>query len=100
MREVARLAGLPLRAIQRELALYQRCGLVVRRQRGRQVFVGIARTHPLIAPLRDLFSAAAALSVPPDGAETQRSPDRSSPGQPAVGTAPGRPGKDRSWRVW
>lgn len=61
LREIARAAGVPLRAVQRELALYQSIGLISRRPRGREVFIAVDRAHPLFAGLRALLAQAAAV---------------------------------------
>jgi len=62
LREIARAAGVPLRAVQRELALYLRIGLIRRRPRGREVFIAVDRTHPLFAGLRALLVGTGAMS--------------------------------------
>jgi DNA-binding transcriptional ArsR family regulator len=58
LREIARACGVPLRAAQREMALYEAMGLVQRVPRGRQVFFAVETGHPLFAELRALIEKA------------------------------------------
>ncbi|OYV66788.1 MAG: hypothetical protein B7Z74_10575, partial [Deltaproteobacteria bacterium 21-66-5] len=51
LREVARRAGVPLQAAQRELENLERIALVQRTKRGRQVFFRVETSHPLFADL-------------------------------------------------
>jgi DNA-binding transcriptional ArsR family regulator len=64
LREIARRAGVPLRAVQRELALLEEIALVERHRRGRQVFVAVQTSHPLYADLRSLLVRSEGLVVP------------------------------------
>jgi predicted nucleotidyltransferase len=64
LREIARRAGVPLRAVQRELALLEEIALVERHRRGRQVFVAVQRSHPLYQDLRSLLVRSEGLVVP------------------------------------
>ncbi len=64
LREVARLAGVPLRAAQRELAKLATIGLVESRRRGHQVFFTVDRGHPLFADLRSLLLKTEGIAVP------------------------------------
>jgi predicted nucleotidyltransferase len=64
LREIARRAGVPLRAVQRELALLEEIALVERHRRGRQVFVAVQTSHPLYADLRSLLVKSEGLVVP------------------------------------
>jgi predicted nucleotidyltransferase len=64
LREIARRAGVPLQAAQRELALFEEIALVERRRRGRQVFVSVQRSHPLYEDLRSLLLKSDGLAVP------------------------------------
>ena len=41
LREIARRAGVPLKAAQRELALLEQIAMIERHRRGRQVFVSV-----------------------------------------------------------
>lgn len=64
LREIARRAGVPLRAAQRELAILERIALVQRERRGRQVFFRVETDHPLFADLRALFLKSDGLALP------------------------------------
>lgn len=64
LREVARLAGVPLRAAQRELARLAAIGLVGARRRGHQVFFTVDRAHPLFADLRSLLTKTEGIAIP------------------------------------
>ena len=64
VREIARRAGVPLQAAQRELALLEEIALVKRQQRGRQVFVSVQTTHPLFEDLRSLLLKSEGLAIP------------------------------------
>lgn len=55
IREIARRAGVPLKAAQRELALLEEIALIERLRRGRQVFVSVQTSHPLFEDLRSLL---------------------------------------------
>lgn len=55
VREIARRAGVPLQAAQRELTLLEEIALIERHRRGRQVFVTVQTSHPLFEDLRSLF---------------------------------------------
>lgn len=64
LREIARRAGVPLKAAQRELALLEEIALVERQRRGRQVFVSVQTTHPLFEDLRSLLLKSEGLAIP------------------------------------
>jgi predicted nucleotidyltransferase len=64
MREIARRAGVPLQAAQRELENLERIALVQRAKRGRQVFFRVDASHPLFADLRALLLKSDGLSIP------------------------------------
>jgi predicted nucleotidyltransferase len=64
LREIARRAGVPLRAVQRELALLEEIALVERHRRGQQVFVAVQTSHPLYEDLRSLLVKSDGLVVP------------------------------------
>jgi predicted nucleotidyltransferase len=64
LREIARRAGVPLQAAQRELALLEEMALVERQQRGRQVFVTVQTSHPLFEDLRSLLLKSEGLAIP------------------------------------
>lgn len=64
LREIARRAGVPLRAVQRELTLLEEIALVERHRRGRQVFVAVQTSHPLYEDLRSLLVKSDGLVVP------------------------------------
>lgn len=64
LREIARRAGVPLKAAQRELENLERIALVERTRRGRQVFFRVQTTHPLFAELRALLLKSDGLALP------------------------------------
>ena len=64
LREIARRSGVPLKAVQRELALLEAIGLVERRRRGRQVFITVQTVHPLFEDLRSLLLKSEGLAIP------------------------------------
>jgi len=64
LREIARRAGVPLKAVQRELALLEQIALVERHRRGRQVFVSVQTSHPLFQDLRSLLLKSEGLAMP------------------------------------
>jgi len=64
VREIARRAGVPLQAAQRELALLEEIALVERHRRGRQVFVIVQVSHPLFEDLRSLLIKSDGLVIP------------------------------------
>jgi len=64
LREIARRAGVPLQAAQRELALLEEIALVERHRRGRQVFVSIQTSHPLYEDLLSLLLKSDGLAIP------------------------------------
>jgi predicted nucleotidyltransferase len=64
LREIARRAGVPLRAVQRELELLEEITLVDRERRGRQVFVRVQTSHPLFHDLRSLLLKTEGLAIP------------------------------------
>ena len=64
LREIARRAGVPLQAAQRELKLLEDIGLVERQRRGRQVFVSVQTLHPLFEDLRSLLIKSEGLAIP------------------------------------
>lgn len=64
LREIARRAGVPLKAAQRELAILEQIALVERTRRGRQVFFRVQTAHPLFADLRALLLKSDGLALP------------------------------------
>jgi len=64
LRELARRAGVHLRAVQREVEILDSIALVQRNRRGRQVFVRVDTRHPLFPELRGLFLKADGLTTP------------------------------------
>jgi predicted nucleotidyltransferase len=64
LREIARRAGVPLRAVQRELALLEEIALVERHRRGQQVFIAVQTSHPLYEDLRSLLVKSEGLVIP------------------------------------
>jgi len=64
LREIARRAGVPLQAAQRELDNLERIALVKRTKRGRQVFARVETSHPLFPDLRSLFLKSDGLAIP------------------------------------
>jgi hypothetical protein len=100
LREIARACGIPLRAVQRELALYVTMRLVRRVPRGQQVFFAVETDHPLYPELRALIGKASARAAAGPPAHPPLTP---SPAEPSAATAPVStppPRRDRSWRVW
>jgi hypothetical protein len=118
LREVGRLARVPLRAAQRELEMLERIGLVARHPRGRQVFFSVQKDHPLFLGLRTLVGEEAtggaielaAGRVATRGArrpaagvsDARQKSARASAEKTAAGTPGSPPGPPRadSWRVW
>jgi predicted nucleotidyltransferase len=64
LREIARGAGVALRAAQRELAILEQIALVQRTRRGSQVFFRVDTAHPLFADLRALLLKSEGLARP------------------------------------
>ena len=64
LREIARRAGVPLQAAQRELKNLERIALVQRTKRGRQVFFRVETSHALFADLRALLLKSNGLAAP------------------------------------
>ena len=64
VREIARRAGVPLKAAQRELALLEEIALIERHRRGHQVFVAVQTSHPLYVDLRSLLVKSEGLVTP------------------------------------
>jgi predicted nucleotidyltransferase len=64
LREIARRAGVPLQAAQRELDVLEDLALIERQQRGRQVFVTVQTSHPLFEDLRSLLLKSEGLAIP------------------------------------
>jgi len=64
LREIARRAGVPLQAAQRELKNLERIALVQRTKRGRQVFFRVETGHPLFTDLRGLLLKSDGLVLP------------------------------------
>ncbi len=64
LREIARRAGVPLQAAQRELANLERIALTQRTKRGRQVFFRVDTSHPLFPELRALLLKSDGLALP------------------------------------
>jgi DNA-binding transcriptional ArsR family regulator len=100
LREIARACGVPLRAAQREMALYEAMGLVQRVPRGRQVFFAVETGHPLFAELRALIEKASPRSgaSPPVAPPVTPSPADQPAAIRQVAASP--PRRERSWRVW
>lgn len=98
LREIARLCGLPVRAVQREVALYEAMGLLERLPRGKQVFFRVRTDHPLFGELRALLLKASEPAATPPAARTE----------PITPAKPERERRDvvppasrpDSWRVW
>ena len=98
LREIARLCGLPVRAVQREVALYEAMGLCERQPRGKQVFFRVRTDYPLFGERRALVLKGSRPAETP-------SPTRVAPTPPTVPprrSNPQRPAatKPDSWRVW
>jgi len=64
LREIARRAGVPLQAAQRELEMLEEIALIERKQRGRQVFVSVQTSHPIYDDLRSLLLKSEGLAIP------------------------------------
>lgn len=64
LREIARRAGVPLKAAQRELEILESISLVERSRRGHQVFVRVQTAHPLFEDLRSLLLKSDGLAIP------------------------------------
>jgi uncharacterized protein len=64
LREIARRAGVPLKAAQRELENLERIALVERTRRGRLVFFRVETANPLFAELRALLLKSDGLALP------------------------------------
>ena len=64
LREIARRAGVPLKAAQRELVILEQIALVQRIPRGRQVFFRVDTAHPLFPDLRGLLLKSDGLALP------------------------------------
>lgn len=97
LREIARTCGVPVRAVQREVARYETMGLCERLPRGKQVFFRVRRDHPLFLELRALLLKAAAVSATAGAAPAPQSRAEPIEESPAPRLAP--PGRD-GWRVW
>lgn len=100
LREFARISGIPLRAAQRELAIYEGMRLVTRIPRGKQVFFVVETRHPFFAELRALVlmdsHPAEVAAIPPSTTFSEDS---------RVGTVSAMPSETAarrraSWRVW
>ena len=99
LRELARACGIPLRAAQRELALYEEIGLVSRVPRGRQVFFRVHPAHPLFGELRALVvKAGETLDLAPTPIARDGAPAGDEALPAAFDGTPSAP--DDSWRVW
>lgn len=96
LREIARLCELPVRAVQREVALYEAMGLCERVPRGKQVFFRVCTDHPLFAELRALLLKASGPAAPGPVVPAAPSPRAEPP--PAKTPLPSR--RADSWRVW
>lgn len=100
LREIARACGVPLRAVQRELALYETMGLVRRVPRGRQVFFAVETGHPLFPELRALLEKASPRPAAGSAAPPQVVPPPAD-APAAAEHLPASPSRrERSWRVW
>ena len=90
VREIARRAGVPLQAAQRELALLEEIALIERHRRGRQVFVTVQTSHPLFEDLRSLLLKSEGLAIPlrkrSKGSTASRPPPSTDPWQPGSDT--------------
>lgn len=100
LREIARACGIPLRAVQRELALYVAMRLVRRVPRGQQVFFAVETDHPIYPELRALIEKASARAAagPPAHPPLTLAPAGPPAAAEPVSIPP--PPRDRSWRVW
>lgn len=98
LREIARLCSLPLRAVQREMELLDRIGLVARTPRGKQVFFAVQTGHPLFGELRAL---AAKMSSPSE-ARARLTGGTDAPVAEGVGPVlrGPTPAREESWRMW
>ncbi len=104
LREIARLCGIPLRAVQRELAIYEGMRLVTRVPRGKQVFFSVNTDHPLFAELQALVRKGS-LDVPAVPASpsltVSRTTERPAASLVESASAPAQASaRSRSWRVW
>lgn len=97
LREIARICGLPVRAVQREVALYEAMGLCERQPRGKQVFFRVRTDHPLFGELRALLLKASAPAAMPPAARTEPTPPAEARQRSSV---PPSPGRTEGWRVW
>ena len=100
LREIARLCSLPLRAVQREMELLERIGLIARTPRGKQVFFAVQTGHPLFGELRELVVKIAALEgapAAPPRALAAQAPAAGGAGPVLRGPTPAR---EDSWRMW
>ncbi len=86
-----------MRAVQREVAIYEAMGLCERVPRGHQVFFRVSREHPLFAELRALLLKASA--VRPAPTVTAR-PEPPAPASPASAPPSPQPMRSNGWRVW
>jgi predicted nucleotidyltransferase len=64
LREIARLTGLPTMAVQRELARFEKLGLVHSELRGRQKYFTVDTSHPLYPELRGMVLKTSGLAEP------------------------------------
>lgn len=99
LREISRLCGLPVRAVQRELALYESMALCERIPRGKQVFFRVRTDHPLYVELRALVLKAAAVNATPPPLSPAPPPLVTRTGL-AHRRAPAPSRRADSWRVW
>lgn len=97
LREIARLCGLPVRAVQREVALYEAMGLCERLPRGKQVFFRVRTDHPLFAELRALLLKASETAATPPAGRSEPTPSAEPPRR---GSVPQSSRRSDSWRVW
>lgn len=100
LREIARTCGVPLRAAQRELALYEAIGLVRRVPRGRQVFFAVETGHVLFAELRALLEKASLRPAARPPAPPPVVPPPSDEPATVAAMPASRSRRERSWRVW
>lgn len=97
LREIARLCGLPVRAVQREVVLYEAMGLCERVPRGKQVFFRVRTDHPLFGELRALLLKAARAAATPPTTRAEPTP----PAEPRQrGGKPLPSSRSEGWRVW
>lgn len=98
LREIARMCRLPVRAVQREVALYEKMELCDRVPRGKQVFYRVRTDHPLFQELRSLLVKASATSPIPE--PLPQAPLAQAAGARRPDDASQVRRRADSWRVW